>query len=249
MTGRFFCRSINSFHCAGHIDINYKLSYNSCRSASTKPMRKRVNRMICPKCGANCPDGYKFCANCGAPFSAPQQEQPNQAQQDFNRQNGYQQNNYQQNGYQQNNGWQNGYQQNGYQQNNYQPGGFPQGGHYRVQIQARDIAISIILSLVTCGIYGIYWLIRLADDLNIASGRTNDPSGGMVALLTFVTCGIYGIYWAYKAGEKVAYIKNRNTGEVDTSCATLYLIISLVGGSIVVWALIQSELNKVATLQ
>ena len=98
MTGRFFCRSINSFRCTGHIDINYKLSYNSCRSASTKPMRKRVNRMICPKCGANCPDGYKFCANCGAPFSAPQQEQPNQAQQDFIRQNGYQQNNYQQNG-------------------------------------------------------------------------------------------------------------------------------------------------------
>ena len=107
----------------------------------------------------------------------------------------------------------------------------------------------LLLTIVTCGIYGIYWLIRLADDLNIASGRTNDPSGGMVALLTFVTCGIYGIYWAYKAGEKVAYIKNRNTGEVDTSCATLYLIISLIGGSIVVWALIQNELNKVATLR
>ncbi len=204
--------------------------------------------MICPKCGKSCPDGFKFCDNCGTPFSAPQNEQPNQnqqynSQQNNNWQNGYQQNYYQQNGYQQNNGW-----QNGYQQNNYQPYGFPQGGNYRVPIQSRDIAISIILSLVTCGIYGIYWLIRLADDLNIASCRTNEPSGGMVALLTFVTCGIYGIYWAYKAGEKVAYIKNRNTGEVDTSCATLYLIISLIGGSIVVWALIQSELNKVATL-
>ena len=210
--------------------------------------------MICPKCGASCPDGYKFCANCGAPFSAPQQEQPNQNQQDNNwqnnyQQNGYQQNNYQQNGYQQNNYQQNGYQQNNYQQNGYQPTGFPQGGRYRVPIQSRDIAMCIILSLVTCGIYGIYWLVRLADDLNTASCRTDEPSGGMVALLTLVTCGIYGIYWAYKAGEKVAYIKNRNTGEVDTSCATLYLIISLIGGSIVVWALIQNELNKVATLR
>ena len=31
-------------------------------------------------------------------------------------------------------------------------------------IQQRNIAVCIILSIVTCGIYGIYWLICLNDD-------------------------------------------------------------------------------------
>lgn len=229
--------------------------------------------MICPKCGKNCADGSKFCDGCGTPFAAQQpNQQPNQqANQQPNQQAGqqqnyyynnyqnngqpngyqqppYQQNGCQQNGYQQNGYQQNGYQQNGYQQNPYQPNG-PQYGNYRAPVKNRNIALCIVLSIITCGIYGIYWLVCLVDDLNVASGRTGDTSGGMVFLLSLITCGIYGIYWMYKAGEKVAYIKQRNTGEVDSSSSVLYLILGIIGFGIVVYALIQSELNKVATLQ
>ena len=182
--------------------------------------------MICPKCGKNCPDNSKFCDTCGTPLTENQSNQ-------------------QQNSSYQNNGYKN----NGYQNNGYQQYGYPQGGNYRVPIKARDIAVCIILSIVTCGIYGIYWLVCLVDDLNVASGRVGDTSGGMVALLTIVTCGIYGMYWAYKAGEKIAYVKQRNTGIMDGNDSVLYLILSIVGFSIVVYALLQSELNKVATLQ
>ena len=147
-----------------------------------------------------------------------------------------------------NNGQQNGYQQNGYQQNPYQPNG-PQYGNYRAPVKNRNIALCVVLSIITCGIYGIYWLVCLVDDLNVASGRTGDTSGGMVFLLSLITCGIYGIYWLYIAGEKVAYIKQRNTGEIDSSSSVLYLILGIIGFGIVAYALIQSELNKVATLQ
>ena len=160
----------------------------------------------------------------------------------------YQQNSYQQPPYQQNSYQQNGYQQNGYQQNPYQPNG-PQYGNYRAPVKNRNIALCVVLSIITCGIYGIYWLVCLVDDLNVASGRTDDTSGGIVFLLSLITCGIYGIYWMYKAGEKVAYIKQRNTGEVDSSSSVLYLILGIIGFGIVAYALIQSELNKVATLQ
>ena len=234
--------------------------------------------MICPKCGKNCADGSNFCDGCGTPFAAQQpnqqtNQQPKQQagqQQNYyynnqnnNQQNGYQQPPYQQNGYQQppyqQNGYQqppyqqnsyqqNGNQQNGYQQNPYQPNG-PQYGNYRAPVKNRNIALCVVLSIITCGIYGIYWLVCLVDDLNVASGRTGDTSGGMVFLLSLITCGIYGIYWMYKAGEKVAYIKQRNTGEIDSSSSVLYLILGIIGFGIVAYALIQSELNKVATLQ
>ena len=177
--------------------------------------------------------------------------QQNSYQQPPYQQNGYQpyqQNGYQQPPYQQNSYQQNGYQQNGYQQNPYQPNG-PQYGNYRAPVKNRNIALCVVLSIITCGIYGIYWLVCLVDDLNVASGRTGDTSGGMVFLLSLITCGIYGIYWMYKAGEKVAYIKQRNTGEIDSSSSVLYLILGIIGFGIVAYALIQSELNKVATLQ
>ena len=179
--------------------------------------------------------------------------QQNGYQQPPYQQNGYQQPPYQQNGYQQppyqqNSYQQNGNQQNGYQQNPYQPNG-PQYGNYRAPVKNRNIALCVVLSIITCGIYGIYWLVCLVDDLNVASGRTGDTSGGMVFLLSLITCGIYGIYWMYIAGEKVAYIKQRNTGEIDSSSSVLYLILGIIGFGIVAYALIQSELNKVATLQ
>lgn len=195
--------------------------------------------MICPKCGKNCADGSNFCDGCGTPFAA---QQPNQqANQQPDQQAGQQQSYYY-------NNQQNGCQQPPYQQNPYQPNG-PQYGNYRAPVKNRSIALCIVLSIITCGIYGIYWLVCLVDDLNVASGRTGDTSGGMVFLLSLVTCGIYGIYWMYKAGEKVAYIKQRSTGEVDSSSSVLYLILGILGFGIVVYALIQSELNKVATLQ
>ena len=65
-------------------------------------------------------------------------------------------------------------------------------------IERRNIAVCIVLTLVTCGIYGIYWIVCLTNDVNTVSGDVNGTSGGMVVLLTIVTCGIYGIYWAYK---------------------------------------------------
>ena len=61
----------------------------------------------------------------------------------------------------------------------------------------RSIVVSIILSIVTCGIYGIYWFVKLNDELNAAAGKQNATSGGVAVLLTLVTCGIYGFYWAY----------------------------------------------------
>ena len=218
--------------------------------------------MICPKCGKNCADGSNFCDGCGTSLTAqqPNQQTNQQANQQpkqqagqqqnyyYNNQNNNQQNGYQQPPYQQNSYQQNGYQQNGYQQNPYQPNG-PQYGNYRAPVKNRNIALCVVLSIITCGIYGIYWLVCLVDDLNVASGRTGDTSGGMVFLLSLITCGIYGIYWMYKAGEKVAYIKQRNTGEIDSSSSVLYLILGIIGFGIVAYALIQSELNKVATLQ
>ena len=122
------------------------------------------------------------------------------------------------------------------------------GGPYRAPIKNRSIALCIILSIVTCGIYGIVWLISMADDLNTASGATGDTSGAMVFVLTLVTCGIYGLYWMYKAGEKVSTIRQMQGMADSGNNGILYLVLSIFGLGIVSYCLIKSELNNVASL-
>ena len=112
-------------------------------------------------------------------------------------------------------------------------------------IQKRDLAMYIILTLVTCGIYGIYWFVVLTDDVKTVSKDEQMPSGGLAFLLTLVTCGIYGIYWAYKMGELMKTAQEKNGVEVKDN-AVIYLILQLFGLGIVNYALIQADLNVIA---
>lgn len=118
---------------------------------------------------------------------------------------------------------------------------------YRAPIRRRNVGIAILLSLLTCGLYSLYWFICLVNDLNTASGRPQDPSGAMVFLLSLLTCGIYSLFWIYTAGEKISKIK-RKSGAPDSNQALLYLLLWLIGfcGALVDLAIIQSELNQVA---
>lgn len=108
-------------------------------------------------------------------------------------------------------------------------------------IMPRSIPLCIIFSIITCGIYGIYWMIKLNDEVNLLSGEPYATSGGIVFLLTIITCGIYGLYWLYKMGERCDRIKGMNGNS-----GILYLILGLVGFGIISYCLIQDTLNKTA---
>lgn len=113
-------------------------------------------------------------------------------------------------------------------------------------IKERNLVTSIILTIVTCGIYGIIWFIGLTDDAKTVSEDQTMQGGGIAFLLTLITCGIYGIYWAYKMGKAIneARIK-RGLAEDDKS--VLYLILQILGLGIVNYALMQNDLNEMAT--
>lgn len=111
-------------------------------------------------------------------------------------------------------------------------------------IQERNIALQIILSIVTCGIYGLYWLICMTDESNSV---TDDPtaSGGMTILFIILTCGIYSFYWYYKMGQKLAE-GGRKYGVAISDNSILYLVLGIFGLGLISVILIQSDLNKLA---
>lgn len=114
-------------------------------------------------------------------------------------------------------------------------------------IEKRNLAMYIILTIVTCGIFGIYWFIMLTDDSNLASGDNTSPSGPVAFLLTLVTCNIYGWYWAYKLGEKVDVACNeRGIGDGTTNSKILFIVFQALGLGIVNYIIAQDKLNRVS---
>lgn len=110
--------------------------------------------------------------------------------------------------------------------------------------EERNIAVAIILTIVTCGIYGLYWFVVISDDVKEYSNDSEMMSGGVALLLTIVTCGIFGFYWAYKLGKNMFSAQQMNNLPA-TDNSVLYLILELFGLGIIVWAIIQNDLNTI----
>ena len=106
--------------------------------------------------------------------------------------------------------------------------------------QNRSIVMCVVLTLVTCGIYSLYWIYCIHEDVQEVCNYPMQTTGGMVILLTLVTCGIYGIYWSFRMGQAL----DEARGTPGGSQAIAYLLLSLFGFSIVAYALMQNELNR-----
>ena len=113
-------------------------------------------------------------------------------------------------------------------------------------IRYRSIATCIILSLVTCGIYALYWFVTLTDDTNAVSGEPG-TSGGTALVLSLVTCGIYYFYWCYKVGDKLDRARAYNNQPIG-SFNIVFLLLGIFGLGVIVYALAQNEVNKYANV-
>ena len=114
-------------------------------------------------------------------------------------------------------------------------------------IANRNIVVALVLTFVTCGIYGIFWFISMTDESNSLSDEKY-TSGGMAFLYTIITCGIYFFYWNYKMGQKMANIGKRYNKQIADN-SILYLVLSLFGLGLINYCLIQSDLNSLADQQ
>lgn len=113
-------------------------------------------------------------------------------------------------------------------------------------IRERNIVVCILLSLITCGIYGIYWFIVMTNDVVKANyGKEYQTSGGMAFLFSLITCGLYGFYWYYKIGKAV-YVAQTDMGIPANDNSVLYIILGIFGFGIVAYCLIQADLNKLS---
>ena len=112
-------------------------------------------------------------------------------------------------------------------------------------MKERNVALCIVLSLVTCGIYGLYWFVCLTDD-SLYISKEDGASGVMALVFSIITCGIYSLYWSYKMGDRIDIGKSNYNIPGGSNNGILYLVLSFFGLGIISWALMQSELNRFA---
>lgn len=105
-----------------------------------------------------------------------------------------------------------------------------------------NIAVGILLTLVTCGIYGLIWQYKQIRALNAFLGRA-EFNFAMWLLLSIVTCGIFGMYYEYKMANGINEVKQAHGRVVDTNLGLICLLLTLFGLGIVSLAIQQSEIN------
>jgi hypothetical protein len=191
--------------------------------------------IYCTNCGHSNDDTARSCVKCGARFTgqsgttpfttAPPPANPGTQQQQGSPWGGTPPPH----------GWQQPPQQQGMQPVYTGPGLYAVG-------EKREPVMTLVLPLVTCGIYGFYWWYVTATEIRNALNRP-DINPGMDLMLGILTCGIYFIFLAHKYTQLMLEMQDRaGLPRNDISLVALLLYIFFNPAS---FFIMQTELNRI----
>ena len=181
--------------------------------------------MYCWKCGTENQDNAKFCMKCGANLETEPKQPVDVADKNHSSEN-------------------QNIEMNFPSQNTYSNTGYG-------NISKRNIAACVLFSIITCGIYGLYWIYKITQEINIITGNEDDTSGGLVILFGIITCGVYYVYWAYKIGDKLKRYYSKKKSNAGNDLPVLYLILMIANYiacgicTMVCYCLMQDRINKI----
>lgn len=116
-------------------------------------------------------------------------------------------------------------------------------------IEQRSAAVVLLLSIVTCNIYYLYWLYATSSELKRALAD-DDIKPGVDLLLSVLTCSVWGIYVEYRNAQKVhaaLLFHDPHTKDQSDTVLMLNLASLFVGVTwLVATYIVQEELNKLA---
>ncbi|WP_300711718.1 DUF4234 domain-containing protein [uncultured Brachyspira sp.] len=108
----------------------------------------------------------------------------------------------------------------------------------------RSIPMLILLSIVTCGIYYLYWIYKTTDEIKNFMER-EDINPTLELILVLVTGNIYGIYWYYKYSKTVYSEMTAKAGINNSEDSTVLLVVLGVLFPIAAGAIMQDKLNTI----
>ena len=108
----------------------------------------------------------------------------------------------------------------------------------------KSIPMLVILSIVTCGIYYLYWLYKTTDSIkNFIDNQEINPT---LELILCLVIPFYQLYWFYKYSRIIYKDMTLKVGMDNTEdSSVLLLVLSFLGLGIVSAAILQDKLNSI----
>jgi hypothetical protein len=106
-----------------------------------------------------------------------------------------------------------------------------------------SIPKDIILFVITCGIYGLFWTARQMKAVNYLVGQEKF-SFVKWFFLCIVTCGIYHIFYEYSMAQAIVEAQERRNRPVSANLPVISIVLTIIGLHIVTDAIQQDEINK-----
>jgi hypothetical protein len=125
-----------------------------------------------------------------------------------------------------------------------QPGAnFGMSGRLWTIGEKREPGMVLLFTILTCGIYAIWWYHTYATEVKNSLGRQDlNPTKDLI--LTFVTCGIWGIIAFYYNYPKLFVDMQQRAGLPPNDISTNTLLFGILFAPASIY-IIQSELNRI----
>ena len=107
-----------------------------------------------------------------------------------------------------------------------------------------NIALYLILTILTCGIFNLYWNYRQMEICNELLNR-REFRFWIWLLLSILTCGIYHIFYQYKMGAAIVEIQHSLNMILFDKLPIISVLVTIIGFTIVVDCIHQHEINKI----
>lgn len=125
---------------------------------------------------------------------------------------------------------------------------------YSYQVRERRVLWAAGLSILTFGIYALYWTYHLQKDTNRLLGLRDEPNPGTVVVLGIVTFGLYLVYWSWRQGVKFRTEAEGRGSDEARDCPSLYLVMQIltyfIGFTwVIALALMQDRLNQLLRMR
>ncbi len=108
------------------------------------------------------------------------------------------------------------------------------------EIKQRNIALYLVLTVVTLGIFSIYWQYHIYKDIYTLLDK--DDNALLDIILIIASFGIYGLFVWYKISIYLYQISQSANQKYEPS-STLFIVLSAIQLNIILCFIVQTELN------
>ncbi len=111
-----------------------------------------------------------------------------------------------------------------------------------ILMKKRDPIVCVLLSIITGGIYFLFWVSRMIRATRNLEGK----EGWVLETLLYLLIPIYPIYWAYNRCAKLFAIAETQGVYIDRNNKNWYAVMALFFGKWLIVYLNQYKINKFA---